>query len=77
MVSPGTCRCVNNISQSIPPQSRLDGLGDITAAATSAGPLVDLRDELLRQHQVCAHIHAHTIAHSSGGVNDQFSGATP
>ena len=47
----------------VAPDLSREGFGDVAAATARAGDLVDRLDQLLGQHQVRAHIHAHTIAH--------------
>ena len=47
----------------------LKGLSDVAAAAPTAREPVDSLDEVGRQDEVCAHSHAHIIAHGLAAVN--------
>ena len=50
-------------AQALPLQLRLEGLGDEAAAAARTRDPVDFFEEIPRQEEVCAHIHAHEYTH--------------
>jgi len=54
----------------IPPELPRQRLRHIAAPSTWAGDLIDGFHQLLWEHQVRAHIHAHMVAHGTTGGTD-------
>ena len=51
------------------PKRQLEDLGNEPTPATPPGQPVNPLDEIAREQEVCAHSHAHIIAHSTTFVN--------
>ena len=63
MVLPCPSRLLDRGSESIAPELLLERCRDVGASSARPGDLVDRSDEVGREQQVRAHVHAHTIAH--------------
>jgi hypothetical protein len=66
---PGSGRPIDHLAESVTFEPRPKGLSHVAAPAARASKVIDLIDEFLREQQICAHVHAHTLAHDRGEVN--------
>ena len=76
VVLPGPSGLLDHLTEVVSPELRPERLGHVPAPSALAREMIDLVHELLREQQVRAHVHAHTMAHGDAHVKRFRRGAS-